>query len=474
MMGRDVRLVILILLILSVFSGCNLQMTMLSQNTKPTSTKPSEPTDTTEATDPTQSTGETQPNQSKNLGQPAEDSVRPVTMPTELPNVQNGVYASCGNYYYTIYLNAPPEPANEKIVFSLMTEKPLPEDAKIVTGLKAEGDVSRISIIERTPKSMTMDDYEFAIWKGAEVDWSKMWSLEKTRYDAILDYRAGKISVEDVTTTSIQLAEYKEQTLYGFTGLADKAQDEWKAGNVFCHVYEVTIHLRKYVEDEELTSVELIAGDMSCTIPVGCIRLRKKVDPETKELNNRVTGQREISAQRPTDMKIPEYAAGTNVRQISFGVVALEDMSLTDVYFFANGGENCGILGVEVQITMTDGDSKLIGDSIQLTWTPGTPLQVRKNELVGWRVYYEDSWAQMKEYAAKNYMVLEYQCGGETGRILMDTLSPTRTMDWDQRYFWAFTDVDLTPYYEEYVWPKEQYTKEQGGRLPTISQSEMN
>ena len=107
-----------------------------------------------------------------------------------------------------------------------------------------------------------------------------------------------------------------------------------------------------------------------------------------------------------------------------------------------------------------------------MTWTPGTPLPVRKNELVGWRVYYEDSWSQLTEYGGRQFLILEYDCGGETGRKMSTNRNDSiRGMDqntWVDRYLWAFTDADLTSYYEEYVWPKEQYTKEQGGRLPVL------
>lgn len=470
MLNRALCLIFLLLLILTVFFGCNLQMTMLPQTTNPTSTKPTESMDATGSTDPTQSTGENQTNQSVDLGQPKEDPVRPATMPAEVPNVQNGVYATCGNYYYTIYLKT--TAANEQIKFFLMTEKPLPKDAKIVAGLKAEYPRGP-NIFERTPDHLLMNEYEYAIWQGAKIDWREYWQTDKAGYDAILDYQAGKISYEDATEIGMKSYEYILPLITDYYTQLESLKKAWKEdGERFCHFYEVTIPLRQYVEDEELTSVDLIAGDMSRTIPVGKIRLRKLVDPETKELNNRVTEIWKFGNPEPPLMNIPEYAAETNVQQLTRRFLAMEDMSLSDVFFFANGGENCKILGVEVQITKTDGSSKLLGHPIQVSWTPGTPLQIRKNELVNYCVYYEDSWSQLTEYGGRQYVILEYSSGEELGRLMVtnvnDSIRKIDQITWVERYLRAFENVDLTPYYEGYLWPKEQYTKEQGGRLPAL------
>jgi hypothetical protein len=123
------------LLILSVFSGCNLQMTMLPNNTKPTATKPvisTEPTEPAETTKPTEAT---KPTQSIRPSQPSVDSARPLEMPEDTPSIINGIYVSSPNYYYTLYVgNWTGMRRYEDIYIYLMSEDPLPGDTIVTIG----------------------------------------------------------------------------------------------------------------------------------------------------------------------------------------------------------------------------------------------------------------------------------------------------------------------------------------------------
>jgi len=67
----------------------------------------------------------------------------------------------------------------------------------------------------------------------------------------------------------------------------------------------------------------------------------------------------------------------------------------------------------------------------------------------------------MAEYNAKHYFVMEYQSGEETGRNLFtNVVFPGR--EWGSRkseqYLWAFTDVEVKKYWEEYEIPSYNYT----------------
>lgn len=456
---RFTTLALATVLLLSLLTACG---EMPLETTASSSTL--EPTEATKATEPTEATEPPYvplPTEESRPAQPTEDPIGPEANTADKPNTENGVYASCGNYYYTMYLDW----NKEEIQFYLLTEKPLPSGSKIVTNLKSN---HWTYIMECELPTMSMEARVFADWKGADMDWAAYWKASETYYNALFDYKAGKCDYNTLLAAyHADLAHYEITKEY--RPAYNQAVNDWKAGNPFFHAYEVTIYLTGYTMDESLTQVELVAGDMSRTIPVGEIRLREKRDPSTIETNKLTMKDRILAPSLKNEANTLSFPWSSGILEMKWDFVAQRDMTLTDAYFFANGGEGCKIVGAEMQITMTDGKRKALGQPRVVTWTPGTPLEVKKNEQVECRVYYEDPRTQMADYGAKHYMVLEYICEGSVGKVLSASEKCLRKWnDWFNQYLWAFTDYDFMVYYEEYVWPYNQYMEACNYRVPAM------
>lgn len=436
------------------------EATKPTETTKPTgATRPTQPTETTEATEPPL---ESLPPEESRPVQPAEDPISPGTKLSDTPNAENGVFASCGNYYYTLYLNW-----NEEVIqFYLITENPLPQGSRIKTALQS---VSQTYIKKLDVSASNIAVRMFDDGQSADFDWATCWQLEKALYDSVFDYNDGKCDYNAVQAAEDAYIAYFTRLSSAYQSAFMQTTQELRNGKQLFHVYEVTLTIMRYVADEELTQVELVAGDMSRTIPVGLVRLRQKMDPTTVKTNELT--MKNIRYEIPTGKKAytlsEPWSAG--ILEMTWGFKAQRDMTLTDAYFFANGGEGCKIVGAEVEITPYESDGKPAGKPRRVSWIPGTPLEIKKNEKVNCWVYYEDQLTQLAEYCAKHYMVLEYNCEGTVGRVLSSSSNCLRKWNsWFEQYRWALKDYDAATYYKEYIYPQKQYIEEHDGKLPDM------
>lgn len=423
-------------------------------------TQPGVATEATEATEETEPAPEPLPPEESRPVQPAEDPINPGTKLSDTPNTENGVFASCGNYYYTLYLGW----TEEVIKFYIITENPLPEGSKIQTNLQS---VTQTYIKKLDDLSVNLAIRLFDDGQHADFNWATYWQLEKALYDSIESYNAGKCSYSAVQAAYDAHVAYDARLASACQPEFLQAMQDYKNGKELFHVYEVKLIMMRYAADEELTQVELVAGDMSRTIPVGLIRLRQKMDPTTEKINSLTMKNilYTLASRNKADTLSEPWHAG--VQAMTWGFTAQRDMTLTDAYFFANGGEDCKIVGAEVELIQYDKKGNKIGERL-VTWSPGMPLEIKKNEKVTCWVYYEDPLTQMAEYCAKRYMVLEYNCEGTVGRLLSSRDCLRTWSSWFEQYRWGLKNFNAESFYKDYLQPQTQYRQEHNGKLPAM------
>ena len=158
-----ISLILALLMVLTLFSGCR-EETPQSSST---------PTQSTES-------GENSTHSSESIQSPEKGEVHAV----------NGVYATCGNYKYTIRATA-----NASIQFYLVTEKPLPKDAAITVDTESS---YWFKIVDKTPKQAYADyPPELAMWAeyGADYDVVYDWYEEVIQLNS--DYLDKKIATSE-------------------------------------------------------------------------------------------------------------------------------------------------------------------------------------------------------------------------------------------------------------------------------------
>jgi len=329
----------------------------------------------------------------------------------------DGIYASCGNYNFTIYRGLSPAVS---IRFYLTCEKPLPENTEIQIDMEAE---FGYEILDVTPKTLTQSDYPYGLYCCARgFDWKKLKKLENALEKAKQAYLQNPKKLEDYNKAQQTLEEYQNQYLEDYQAMmAQNPVPEF-------HQYLVDIRCTDATGEPEIQEVTLSSGDWSHTVKVGSVKVREASWPVPHSL--KVTGHR-LAVQGGAFG--PWYPGAMPVDAIEFDVD--EDVTLTNAYFY--GDTTAKVLRMD--LTVTNGDNE-----VQTQWKPGDSLQLRAGETVKGVVYYTDKELASAEYGTSLVFMLEFDGNG----MLPCAFSLFRARSPQEVYLWAFKNADTQAYYK--------------------------
>lgn len=339
----------------------------------------------------------------------------------ESPWVKDGIYASCGNYDFTIYRGLS---SVISIRFYLTCENPLPEGTTVHIDTSAEYDYVLQDI---TPESITTTDYPYGLYCCVRgMDFKKLKKLEIAAAQAQAAAQQNADLKPKYESAVQQLTIYHNQFMEDYEAMmAQPPKPE------FYH-YLVDIQCRDATGNPEIRQVQLVADGWRHTVDIGAVRVRDVPTPEN--VAQGVTARR-LAVQGGAAS--PWYPYAMTVEAVNFNVD--EDVVLSNAYFY--GDATAQIASMELTITSPS------GNQISSLWESGETLQLRKGEKVTGVVNFGDTDLNSAEYGSSTVLVLEFDRGEEKTTLLCG-LSLFRRRNPQEVYLWAFKNADIQSYYQ--------------------------
>jgi len=354
--------------------------------------------------------------------------------------VVNGSYATCGNYNYTICMDK----SGGVLNFYLICEKALPSDAYITVDIASE---YKVNILNITPTTVSGNAQILdAAIRGADINWKDYYETLVAYDDAIAAYTHGEIDAEERDQRISRHREYVEKYIKPLIDDPNYRGDT----PVEFYRYEIQVIITEKLSQPELIQeVQLVAGDMSRTIPVGNVRL------EPEEAKESTQGVRTLTSSQwsATGITTSDFSEDNGMMTpwddkeltCSFGFEATETITLTDVSVDESCSDYASITKVEMVVHDQRGNTKM-------EWTPGTPFTVRKGECAVIYVYYYNPYLKQAEFSDCVKMQLHYECM-QTEYVYEAEASHTRKWNPYHIYLWAFKGFDMKSYYYDYYLP---------------------
>lgn len=340
---------------------------------------------------------------------------------TNSPRVINGIYASSGNYNFTIYKTLS---TVVSIRLYLVCNDPLPQGVDVHIDMEAQ---YNYEIMDITPDYLTEVDYPYGLYcceRG--LDYTKLQRLENTAIQAKEAWQKDP-KKEDAYITAIEsLNEYQNQYLEEYKNLIRQ-----NPVPEFYH-YLVDIRCVDATGSPEIHQVELVAENWSHTIEIGSVRVVEAQMPDnySRGLHNHILAVQGSAGSA-------WYPQAVMIDAIDFDVN--EETALTNIYFY--GDSSAKVDNVELNITSES------GQVITTAWKQGTPLQLRKGERVTGTISIIDEALYCAEYGSSLVLMLEFDQSGEK-TFLTTSFSLFRRRNPQEVYLWAFKGADVQGYYE--------------------------
>jgi len=358
--------------------------------------------------------------------------------------VINGVYASCGNYVYTIRTTA-----NASIQFYLMTEKPLPADAAITVDTESE---YRFWIKNKTPEHLRSNyPIALAMWAEYGVDFAEYYALQEEKRQAQIKYSVGELTKAEYEEVMVAREEKMKKL-----NLPEEKEVREKYIDVTPPFFFYEVDLRvKHTGTEVIKECQLVAGDMSRTIPIGEVTqiYETNITMAPRSTGTGVTvypsytlsesfPQLDVNALLHTFEKVPgnggyPYSPYTDACRFAF--VAQNDITLKDVYSLDGVVE---YVYAEIIIVGQNGQTVV-------KWTPGTELLIRKNEFAYLNLHVDHPDLHGTECCIGDELRVVYSDSNGGGYMRQD-YSYLRKRPLMEMYLWAFKGIDTKAFCERY------------------------
>jgi len=394
-----------------------------------------------------------------------------IHLPDETPNVVNGVYATCENYNFTYYARH----NSTDFGFTLITEKPLPEDAYIVLNDIQSECIVRITA-DNASEGISVIPQVYWFMQEPDKDWAAHWSEMKPILEEInrltlqaygADSRVGATIIDPAAARQLAVEEAKYADLFeGKDGYWKDELGKWKDSNPepLCYSYNVSIIVKNVAKREQLKSMELIAGDMSRTITMENVWL------DVFALNQSAYSCNDVDTQTDWEFPANGYYSESSYLSKAFTLAVANQLpcdsgtySLHTTKFIPKKDitfKGMYVYGDNSRVKVECAEFLIVDDQGNITktvWTPGTDVTLHKGEKVAMQIYYKDPYTQLMNYNMNAVTILEYECEGELRQWNLRFFAKRGILA-PELYLWAFEGLDMKSYYEDYYVP-HYYTK---------------
>lgn len=412
-------------------------------------------------------------------GKMSDETTAP-TMPTysgEVPNVVNGVYATCENYDFTVYKRGM---TKAEFIFYLVCENALPSDAAVVLN-DVEADCP-IEFVEITPRSQSVNREIYMFMQDPAMDWAAHYAererlfSELERLKKLVYGEDGPQNGETFDSTQGDGKAYVEASRAYFN-FVNQCSDESEAYNESrekpqWHLYRVTVQVRSVGKREQLKSFTLNAGEMSRQIPMKNVW----VDPQEIPGNNFAS----LGVKTKSTLDLPStqvdsngngfyletdyfsegdraagkpWEAGTTA--VRLNLIAEKDINLKNVYSYGDN-DRIKVEFVELVVIGTQ------GTVVTSKWYPGTDLMIRKGEQVAMQICWSDPATEQANYAMNAVFIIEYEVDGTISKLRKELCLSRSLLSSAELYLWVFKGMDFESFYREYANELEGYTSYAG------------
>lgn len=393
--------------------------------------------------------GETASAPENSSGGKEEGSIMPTASPDAEP-LENGIYATCGNYNIHIY---PFTREGRNIDFYVIYEEELPEDMEVVIDTTAPywSYVEKLDLATDFIHKISEQGFPYYLYQCYRgMNWVQLGQMEQAAQEAQEKYEKSKDAEEkkqledEWTHLSSKCTKIFGSYIEDYQTFLEEADPNTLE---FC-CYRVSVSFEFEEEErseiEQITSLTLQSGEWSTAIEIGTVELCDDPTGIWKDMESYKRLDQAIASRRDGVAFWTYEGHGCVQEMLDF--IAKQNITLKNFYFYEDPGTVLEKIRVNIE---TDGGKQSV------LWKPGQDILIREGERFKIDVLFSDSEMSETGYCGNKHLFMEYEADGVTYSVFGE-ITINANIDPRAAYAQYFQGIDVESYYKNYDTPRRE------------------